>query len=298
MTSKRMIVFSTFVLLGCAGGEIDDSVNPACGRDSAPLDLRRISMDVNGMTRTFVMSAPAVPAGTKLPVIVGFHGGSGANVPFVQEAEFEALAEEQGVITVYPKAVLVAPNEGEWVLNTGANAQHDIDFVDSILDTLTENYCVDETRIFSTGYSLGSMFNYEVACQLNHRFAATASFAGTMPISPESCDIEDPMSILHLHSVDDEIIPYDSDWNWKNWDSVGQMHSIPGLIEAWRDRYSCTEVQETQGESTQYVAHTGCVGDATVAHYRFDNQGHWWPERIEGTPTPQILWDFFSEHPK
>ena len=82
------------------------------------------------------------------------------------------------------------------------------------------------------------MFNYELACQMNAQFAATASFAGTMPIAPESCDIDDPMSILHIHGTADEIIPYDSEWDWKSWDSVGRMHSVPGLVDAWRERYS------------------------------------------------------------
>lgn len=295
---RAILVTFSGLLLGCSGGTIEDNVSPACGSESAPLDLRRISMDVNGMTRVFVMSAPAVPAGTQLPVVFGFHGGGGSYVPFVQESEFEALAEEEGFITVYPKAVLVEPNEGEWILNTGANSRHDIDFVEAILDTLTENYCVDEDRIFSTGYSLGSMFNYEVACQLNDRFAATASFAGTMPIAPESCDIVDPISILHIHGTADEIIPYSSEWDWKNWDSVGRMHSIPGLIDAWQEQYSCSEVTEANGSTSTYVAHTGCDGDATVAHYRLDGQNHGWPNTIDGTSTPRVLWDFFSAHPK
>ena len=291
-------LLGTLWMFGCAGGTVPDSDNPACAVESAPLDLRRISMDVDGMTRAFVMSAPAVPAGTRLPVVVAFHGGSGSSVPFVQEQDFEALAEEEGFITVYPKSVLVPPNEGEWILNTGANSRHDIDFVAAILDTLTENYCVDEDRIFSTGYSLGSMFNYELACQMNAQFAATASFAGTMPIAPESCDIVDPMSILHIHGTADEIIPYDSEWDWKSWDSVGRMHSVPGLVDAWRERYSCTDMNETNGSATSYVAHTGCDGDATVAHYRLEGQNHGWPNTIDGTPTPRVLWDFFSAHPK
>ena len=229
---------------------------------------------------------------------MAFHGGSGANFPFPQEQAFEDLAAQEGFITVYPKAVLVDNEEGEWILNTSDNRRHDIAFVDAILDTLSENYCVDDDRIFATGYSLGSMFNYEVACQLNNRFAATASFAGTMPIAPDSCTIDDPMSILHIHGTSDSIIPYDSQWDRKDWEAVGPMRDIPGLVDWWSDQYGCAEATEANGEGADYFERTGCDDGAVVAHYRLNGQDHDWPDRIDGESTPEVLWDFFQQHPK
>ena len=77
------------------------------------------------------------------------------------------------------------------------------------------------------------MFTYEIACQLNSRFAAVASFAGTMPVEPESCYLYNQVAVMHIHGKLDYIIDYDDDWDWKDGEheGVGTMSSVPGLIE-------------------------------------------------------------------
>ena len=104
------------------------------------------------------------------------------------------------------------------------------------MDALGELYCIDDTRLYAIGYSLGSMFTYEVACQLNQRFAAVASFAGTMPVAPETCDLVGSMAVMHVHGKLDMIIDYDDDWDWKDGEheGVGTMSNIPGMIDAGR----------------------------------------------------------------
>ena len=74
------------------------------------------------------------------------------------------------------------------------------------------------------------MFNYELACQLSDRFAAIASHAGTMPVSPDSCDQDSNVAVMHLHGEDDYIIAYNNAWDWKEWDEVGTMMAIPSLV--------------------------------------------------------------------
>ena len=60
-------------------------------------------------------------------------------------------------------------NEGEWQLNTSSDSRHDIDFIDTLIDNLSSSYNVDSKRVYATGYSLGSMFTYELACHLNSK---------------------------------------------------------------------------------------------------------------------------------
>ena len=91
------------------------------------------------------------------------------------------------------------------------------------------------------------MFTYEIACQLNSKFAAVASFAGTMPVSPETCNLYGSMGVMHIHGKLDLIIDYDEDWDWKDGEheGVGTMSNIPGMIDYWADKSNCQEENST-----------------------------------------------------
>ena len=153
-------------------------VNDPCLFDSESVSQSMTTVTVNGEDRMFRLSAPSSDAGTKLPLIIAFHGGGGASEEFQQQSEFDQLGEQEKFIMAYAIAEEGrTASEGEWFLNTAATSREDNDFSETIVDELAKDYCIDQTRLYAIGYSLGSMYTYEIACQLNHKFAAVASFA-------------------------------------------------------------------------------------------------------------------------
>ena len=122
--------------------------------------------------------------------------------------------------------------------NTTLNAE-DINFINALIADVSTNHSVDANRIYGIGYSLGSMFSYEFACQMSNQFAAIASFAGTMPVNPTACDPQRFAPIMHIHGTDDSIIAYGNEWGWKSWPQVGDMRDIPSLLSYWREKYQC-----------------------------------------------------------
>ena len=295
------------VLLAACGGDGDsnatgseggDSLNGACATPAAAESQTLAELMVNGVRRQYRLSVPQADAGVALPVLMAFHGGSGRDYPFPQQREFEELVETEGVIAVYPLAELVPPNEGEWQLNTSESSTQDIAFVEALIDDLSARYCVDSNRIYATGYSLGSMFTYELACHLNARFAAIASLAGTMPVTPNSCTLVENVSIMHIHGQDDSIISYGSEWEWKAWDSVGTMRDIPSLVRFWSEQYGCQNESETQADSVLHIVHDACDEGVRVEHYRLSGVEHEWPDAIRGVSTHEVIWNFVSEFAK
>ena len=280
------------------GSEGGDSLNGACATPAAAESQTLAELMVNGVRRQYRLSVPQADAGVALPVLMAFHGGSGRDYPFPQQREFEELVEAEGVIAVYPLAELVPPNEGEWQLNTSESSTQDIAFVEALIDDLSARYCVDSNRIYATGYSLGSMFTYELACHLNARFAAIASLAGTMPVTPNSCALVENVSLMHIHGQDDPIISYDSEWEWKAWDSVGTMRDIPSLVRFWSEQYGCQNESETQSDSALHIVHDACDEGVRVEHYRLTGVGHEWPDAIRGVSTHEVIWNFVSEFTK
>ena len=316
MSSHKPSIFVVLMLLsttlsGCvgspeaeeterAGSALVEVENP-CSVSTQSTVQTTISIFVEGQERLFRLTVPESTVGTPLPLVIAFHGGGGAEEDFQQQNQFDQLAEEEDFIMAYAIAEsdrTVA--EGEWYLNTAATSRDDNDFALQIVNELSSVYCVDQDRLYAIGYSLGSMFTYEVACQLNHRFAAVASFAGTMPVNPESCTLFGNMAVLHVHGKLDYIIDYDEDWDWKDGEheGVGTMSDVPGMIDFWAQLSNCeddnTHSHLFGGDDVEHVVHSDCDGDVRIELYGMEAQEHTWPEQVDGTDTYRLMWNFLS----
>ena len=225
-----IFLFASSTISGCLAGmeePSDDMVvlpilEDPCLIPSSQITQSLISIEVNGVEREFRLSAPSSEPGTRLPLVIAFHGGTDSQEDFAQQEQFDQLGEQEKFVMAYAIAEQDrTAAEGEWFLNTAATSEEDNNFAEAIVDELSGSYCIDQDRLYAIGYSLGAMFTYEIACQLNHRFAATASFAGTMPVNPETCDIARGIGILHIHGKLDYIIYYHQDWDWKDGEHEG-----------------------------------------------------------------------------
>ena len=188
MNSKQTLlmvfILITLPLSGCTDPSSEDTElqgeslveleNP-CLQPSEPITQSITSIFVDGEERLFRLSVPSSDAGTELALIIAFHGGGGAEEDFEQQNQFDQLGEQEKFIMAYAIAEDDrTPAEGDWFLNSAATSRDDNDFSESIIEELSKAYCIDDDRLYAIGYSLGSMYTYEIACQLNHRFAAVA----------------------------------------------------------------------------------------------------------------------------
>ena len=81
------------------------------------------------------------------------------------------------------RAILVAPdglpdpnqNNNKGWPNTGGQ---DIAFVKAMLQLFESNLCIDQSRIFSTGFSYGGIFSLTLGCQMSNVFRAIAPESG------------------------------------------------------------------------------------------------------------------------
>ena len=311
---ESILIFCVLLMMpltGCIGSSVDTSIsedetsfqieNP-CLLPSQSISQSMTSISVNGVERMFRLSVPSSDVGTKLALIIAFHGGGGSEEDFQQQNQFDQLGEQQKFIMAYAIAESDRSSaEGEWYLNTAATSRDDNDFTEAIVDELSNSYCIDQDRLYAIGYSLGSMYTYEVACQLNHRFAAVASFAGTMPVNPETCDLSGNIAVMHIHGKLDYIIDYDDDWDWKDGEheGVGTMSNIPGMIDFWAEKSNCqddnTHSHLFNGDEVEHIVHSDCDGDVRVEHYGMEAQEHTWPDQVDGTYTYVLIWEFLNE---
>ena len=66
------------------------------------------------------------------------------------------------------------PTDTGWPNTNG----QDIAFVRAPLAWMNTNYCVDQARVFSVGFSYGGIMSHTIACQMSDTFRAIAPIAG------------------------------------------------------------------------------------------------------------------------
>jgi poly(3-hydroxybutyrate) depolymerase len=254
----------------------------------------RVQLDVNGQSREYKLYIPSTQSETDQPLLIVVHGGGGRDYPFPQQNRFQQLAEQEGFVIAYALSELQPGNEGEWQLNTDNQSLHDINYIEAIMDDVAQRTSIDATRVYATGYSIGSMFVYELVCQLSSRLAAVASYAGTMPMNPKSCTPSDYIGVMHLHGSDDWLISYTNSWDWKEWDSVGTMLDIPSLVGYWKSKYNCQNETQQESSSSLHTIHDQCDQNARVEHHSVNGVEHEWPDEINNVSTHQVIWTFLS----
>ncbi len=79
------------------------------------------------------------------------------------------------------EAILVAPegqNYQDNGLGWGNENGEDIDLHHAMVDLFGSELCIDENRIFATGFSFGAVFSFTLACTENSMLRAIAPQAG------------------------------------------------------------------------------------------------------------------------
>ena len=84
--------------------------------------------------------------------------------------------------------------------------QGDHDFFAQTLTTLNDNYCIDTSRVFITGFSFGAMFSYSLMQDMQSRVRAAATYAvADYNIwLPEGDNMKNlPIAWMNVHGVND-----------------------------------------------------------------------------------------------
>jgi len=155
--------------------------------------------DVGGLTRKALVY---VPEGiTNPPLLISLHGmGIGAGWNQAEMMKFEPIADREKFIVVYPEA----DQDLKWDLG----GTHDIDFMLKIIDEMSVQHGIDLNRVYASGFSMGGMFSYTLACKIPDAIAAIAPGDG-YPLGGESgCVTTRPVPIFHMHGTADDFVKY------------------------------------------------------------------------------------------
>ena len=259
----------------------------------------------DGHNREYIIYIPQTYSSSNPePILFAFHGGSGYADEFMNyEADFRSIADTAGFILVYPQA-LEDPNDGNstnW-LHKEPTDHKDIFFVEALIDTIALSYNVDMNRIYACGYSLGGMFSYELACQLNNRITSIASVAGAAFLGAfSSCELTHPTAVLSIAGTDDGIHPYNDLNGWyfpvaeinNYWATYNNTDFSP-IVEELPD------LNTTDGSTVERYSWMNGDGCVFVEELKIINGGHDWPSPLASWGNQDInanveVWNFVSK---
>lgn len=256
----------------------------------------------NGIERTYRLYIPANYTGADaVPLIFNFHGFTSTASAQQNIANFEPIADTAGFIVVHPQGTKFSGlnhwNVGGW---TNGSTADDVGFTAAMIDSISAVYNINSKRIYSTGYSNGGFFSFELACQLSNKIAAIASNAGSMTTDTRaSCNAQRPVPVLQIHGTADGIVPYNGNGSW----SV----PIDTVLKYWVDHNNCNttptttpvpDIVSSDGTTVESIVYSGGSKGVTVEHFKVDGGDHDWPGNSGNMDINASLemWKFFSQY--
>lgn len=234
--------------------------------------------------------------------------------------EFSEKADDEGFIVVYPNAKLwlyfIKPTgyyyNPEYYPWEGEKVVDDIGFTRDLINEMKQNYIIDSSRIYITGFSNGGMMSYSIGSYLSDIVAAIAPVAGYFGfrgsldepfyyIPPPTT----PVSVIVFHGTEDSSVPYTgSDF----------MASVNESISFWVEQNGCNPMPEIytspSGKIIRRIYTNGEKGTEVVLYTTIGGD-HWWPgnnysnpnapwlvDTIHEISATDLIWEFFEAHPK
>ena len=186
-----------------------------------------------GLERSYRVYRPA-----NLPdhpaVLLVFHGSmsDGAAMRALSGHQFDRLADEHGLLVVYPDGIEKHWNDCRRSADYAANRRDidDVGFVRQLLGELDQAFGIDEGRVFVTGLSNGGHMALRLALEAPGLIRAAAPMAANLP-APDNVDCHasgEAVSIALFAGSRDPVNPYEGGLVKILWDdSRGEVLSAP-----------------------------------------------------------------------
>jgi dienelactone hydrolase len=169
-----------------------------CGSATKPAS-GRATIDVSGTSREYILALPAnYDASHPYRLILAFHGGQ-YDAQSVADGGPPGSGPYYGIQAVAnDTAIFVAPQATSSRWNSG-----DVPYVAAMIARFEAQLCVDQKRIFATGFSMGAIMTITLGCGLADTFRAIAPMSGQIS---GSCTGTQPIAYWASHGKSDPTI--------------------------------------------------------------------------------------------
>ena len=277
--------------------------------------LSKDCIEYDEKERCWLILVPEVIISTEeAPLIIDMHGIGGSMYLQHNLTRFANISEEYGVYVVYPQGF---DNQWNMADDICCGEDDDFGFILEMIETIEQKYTVDESRIYSTGWSNGCGMTQRLAAQASEIFAAAA--CSSMYFLDDPSPDYSPIPFMEIHGLVDELVHYPSVslvgfyygvydveaslvgavQNFENWANLNDCQGLLPEIVALEDDYDiraysdCQNGAEVRLMTQFYASHNPYLNDYPASSGVGRGKGN-----PTGIQTTEILWDFLSKHSK
>ena len=158
--------------------------------------------------RIYRIDLPDNPRGA--PLLLALHGGGGSADQFARASRLSGPGTASGYAVIYPEGSGRSRLKTWNAVYCCAYAQRervdDVAFLDAVIADASSRFGLDNSRIYLTGMSNGSMMAETYAALRPGRVSAVAGVAGTF--DTDSVRVRGQVPMMHIHGTADDMVPY------------------------------------------------------------------------------------------
>lgn len=179
----------------------------------------------------------------------------------------------------------------------------DVTYIRGLIEEAAATYSIDASRIGLFGHSNGGFMALRMACESSDLVVSVVSLAGSTFEDDASCaPATNPVSVLTMHGLQDETIPYAGG-------VFGDGNSFPGALETTRRFAAHADCNSTPamapnldvlggvvGNETEVLEYTDCADGSDVTLWSLVDGPHI-PFPWVDSATDQMV-DWIIDHPR
>ena len=179
------------------------------------------------------------------PLIVSLHGYGGNSADHSLYIPLHERVISRGFGLLLPNGTLDGEGHPSWYptdgrSSTGKASADDYTYLAGLVARARE--VKDFGPVYFFGHSNGGFMAYHVACKGLPGLRAVASLAGTSYVEDSECDGAPPVSVLHIHGTDDDVVLFEGEVA----EPVGEGESnspfyasVKEMMMRWSQRAGC-----------------------------------------------------------
>lgn len=217
--------------------------------------------------------------GRPAPLVIVLHGALGPAEAARRSTTFDAVAEREGLVVVYPQALGRGWNDqrGEAVITQSGARADDVAFLKRLAGDLVQQGKADRRRIHIVGLSTGGQMAFRLACEAGDMLAGAAVILASLPQSLARDCRSVPVPMLLMHATEDPLM---------RWTGEPRRAAEAGVLSAvetlafLKARNGCSSLIErpmadrAPEDGSRVVVAEGVGCRAALRAYRIEGGGH------------------------